>query len=84
MIFLIEYDRKDGQIIKFEKFSDADQQKARDTRLKLELDLLRAGIEHEVVILEAASEEALRKTHRRYFENLSELVASAATGIEVH
>jgi hypothetical protein len=44
----------------------------------LELELNRIGTVHEVVILEAATEEALRRTHRRYFENLSELVNSPA------
>ncbi len=33
----------------------------------------RDEVDREVVILEAESEEALRRTHRRYFENLSEL-----------
>ena len=79
MIFLIEYDRNDGRIITFEMFNDSEQQKAKESRLEMELDLNRRGIKHEVVILEAASEEALRKTHRRYFENLSELADSAAT-----
>jgi hypothetical protein len=81
MIFLIEYDRQHGQIVNFTEFKDSERQQAEDTRLERELDLNRHGIKYEVVILEAVSEEALRKTHRRYFENLSELAASAATGI---
>jgi len=73
MIFLIEYDRKRGQLVTFESFSDSDREKAEELRLQLELDLNLKGIDNEVVILEAATEEAIRRTHRRYFENLTEL-----------
>lgn len=78
MIFLIEYDRARGEIVTFKTFDDLDRRSAEDARLELELELSRLGTEHEVVILEAATEEALRRTHRRYFENLSELVNSPA------
>ena len=73
MIFLIEYDRKRGAIVKMETFDSSEQSKARDAQLQLELDLNHQGTEHEVVLLDAASEAALRRTHRRYFESLSEL-----------
>ena len=76
MIFLIEYDRSQGRLITFKTFKDSARQEAEDARLQLELELNRGGIEHEVVLLEAASEEALRRTHRRYFEDLAELVNS--------
>ena len=76
MIFLIEYNRTCGQIVTFESFDDADRRKAEDARFEKELELNRAGIEHEVILLEAGTEEALRRTHRRYFENLTQLVAA--------
>lgn len=78
MIFLIEYDRSQGRIVTFEAFQDSARQEAEDSRLQLELELNRRGTEREVVLLEAASEEALRRTHRRYFEDLNELVNSPA------
>ena len=78
MLFLIEYDRHRGQIVSFQTFDDSERRTAEDSRLELELELNRLGIEREVVILEAYTEEALRRTHRRYFENLSELVNSPA------
>ena len=78
MIFLIEYDRNHGEIITFKTFGDSERQNAEDARLEMELELNRLGTEREVVILEAATEEALRRTHRRYFEDLSELVNSPA------
>jgi hypothetical protein len=78
MIFLIEYYRSQGRIVTFRTFDDAARRDAEDARLQLELELNRLGTEREVVLLEAASEEALRRTHRRYFESLSELVNSPA------
>lgn len=73
MIFLIEYDRIQGHIVTFKSFDDAKRSHAEELRLELELALQRKGVEHEVVLLEAMTEEALRRTHRRYFENLTDL-----------
>lgn len=73
MLFLIEYDRDSAQIVTFRSFDDSEKDVAKTARLELELELNRLGIEREVVILEAASEDAVRRTHRRYFETLEEL-----------
>lgn len=70
MIFLIEYNRHEGRMIKFKKFNDSDRLKAEKERLELELNLNRKKIDHEVVLLEAEKESVLRHTHRRYFESL--------------
>ena len=79
MIFLIEYDRLQGYIVNFTTFKDSERFKAQDRRLKVELSLNRRGINHEVVLLEAAKEEMLRRTHRRYFENLRQIAESVET-----
>ena len=76
MIFLIEYNRLQGCLVTFRVFDDAERSKAEAARLEMELTLRRGGVNHEVVLLEAASEEALRRTHRRYFEDLKDLVKS--------
>ncbi len=73
MIFLIEYDRSEGSIINLERFQDSERLKAIESRLEIELDLNRKGTTHEVVLLEASSENALRRTHRRYFEDISQI-----------
>lgn len=73
MLFLVEYDRARGEMVSFRTFGDSERKDAEDRRLELEIALFRRGIEREVVLLEAASEEALRRTHRRYFEDLAEL-----------
>ena len=74
MLFLIEYDRSKGTIASFTSFGEGESQSAEQARLEMELDLNRRGIEREVVLLEAENEEALRRTHRRYFEDLAQLV----------
>jgi len=68
MIFLIEYDRELGRIETIKSFKDSERTLAQDARLELERQLNLEGNENEVVLLEAASEEALRQTHGRYFE----------------
>ena len=73
MIFLIEYDRSCGKLIQLQPFADADAAHARTRRLQLELERMSSNVGHEIVILEAASESQLRKTHRRYFEGLEQL-----------
>jgi hypothetical protein len=73
MLFLIEYDRNQGEVVAIQEFHDSARKKAESARLELELRLNRLGIEREVVILEAVTEKALRRTHRRYFEDLAEL-----------
>lgn len=74
MIFLIEYNRSKGRIVTFRQFDDSQRRDAENARLKNELNVNRDGIDHEVVLLEAASEEALRRTHRRYFEDLRQIL----------
>ncbi len=76
MIFLIEYNRSQGQIVTSRNFDDSRRREAQDSMLELELDLNRKGIDHEVVLLEARSEADIRRTHRRYFEDLSQILKS--------
>jgi hypothetical protein len=74
MLFLIEYDRMNGQLLRLVSFDDAEREAAEASRLDLELDLNRRQVDHEVVLLQAENEKALHRTHRRYFEDLAELV----------
>ncbi|NOT55897.1 MAG: hypothetical protein HOP18_14960 [Deltaproteobacteria bacterium] len=79
MIFLIEYARHQGRVVTFKAFDEAARRQAEDERLEMELDLNRRGIVHEVVLFEAATEAALRRTHRRYFEDLADLAKLPAS-----
>ncbi|HEY0348652.1 MAG TPA: hypothetical protein VGC60_10915 [Pyrinomonadaceae bacterium] len=78
MIFLIQYDRHKGRLVSMESFADSERTKAQETLLTLELELNQNGNDKEVVLLEAESEDAIRRTHRRYFEDLTELTTVPA------
>lgn len=79
MIFLIEYDRARGQVVLLRQFADSERLAAEEARLSLELTLNTSRSEHEVVLLDAASEEALKLTHQRYFSSLFTLGNSIST-----
>jgi len=74
MIFLIEYNRREGRLVTFKVYDQSERSKARAMRLDIELDLIRKKIDHEVVLLEAESEAALRRTHGRYFYDLRQML----------
>jgi hypothetical protein len=80
MLFLIDYDRKAGKIVTMRTFDDAQRREAYEARFALELSRHRDGSDHEVVLLEAADEHVIRKTHRRYFADLTELAKLPAAG----
>jgi hypothetical protein len=73
VIFLMEYDRPSGRIVGLDTSPDAERVLAEDKRLEREVQLQRTGLDREVVLLEAVDERALRRTHRRYFENASQI-----------
>jgi hypothetical protein len=75
MLFLIQYDRSKGEIVSLREFERGESRSAEQARLEMELDLNRRRVEREVVILEAENEQSLRRTHRRYFEDLAQLVS---------
>jgi hypothetical protein len=77
MIFLIEYSRPRGEIATYKRFDERDREEAANVRLALELELNQRDLQHEVVLLEADSEEALRRTHRRYFQNAKQIMESS-------
>jgi fructose-1-phosphate kinase PfkB-like protein len=78
MIYLIHYDRHAAELVAMQRFTPNERQRAEQVRLDTELELLKSGISHEIVLLEATNEEELRKTHRRYFEALEDLLSPAA------
>ena len=74
MIFLIEYDRRKGHLVTLRSFEDSERACATTERLELEIRRSKEGVEDEIVLLEAASIEALEKTHRRYFKTARQIV----------
>ena len=66
-LYLLTYDRRRRQLLSSLEFEPGQYEQANQVMLQAEL-------EHpdlEVVLLEAASIEDLKRTHRRYFEDLT-------------
>jgi uncharacterized protein YegP (UPF0339 family) len=76
--FLIEYHRKTGER-KMTPFRGPEG-RAKALKARLEADFARQDSDIEYVVIESASEADLRRTHRRYFESLHELVESSLPG----
>jgi hypothetical protein len=79
MIFLVEYSRSKGSLVSIHEFEDSERTQAENARLELEVSLNRAKTDHEVVLLQAQSRDALRRTHNRYFADLRELIEDFAS-----
>lgn len=83
MIFLVEYERARGRLVKLTEFLDSDLAKAEASRLALEIDLSRQRIDREVVLLQAKNRDALRRTHQRYFDTASDIVRSTRRDLQL-
>jgi len=84
MLFLIEYDRVNARRVYYEEFSDEQRSAAQEARFRREVVINRAKVEHEVVLLEAPSVDALRKTHARYFDDISEMLERLGSSTSAH
>lgn len=73
--FLLVYDRRVGQLRELREFDDADRETALAERFARERDT-EGRQDLEVVLLGAPSEEALRRTHSRYFKSAHEQLSS--------
>jgi hypothetical protein len=72
--FLIEYDRRAGEMLSFEELTSRDEAYARRRELEIAKD------DHiEVVVLEGDSLERVKHTHGRYFFSLEELIERRAS-----
>ena len=78
MHFLLVFDRLHGRLLSVRAFDDHRQALVERFRAEREH---RTDADIEVVVLTASSQDALRRTHARYFESVSTLATgSAATG----
>jgi hypothetical protein len=71
MNFLIHYDRTEGRLVSLTAYED--RKEASRNKLRIEIEMLSSGLNHEIVVLEATDEVSLRKTHKRYFTSLDDL-----------
>jgi hypothetical protein len=72
--YLLVFNRRSGSIVRFSEFAQANE--ALTARFDAETEFMDdANIE--VVVLGAASKDALRRTHGRYFHGAREMAGSA-------
>jgi hypothetical protein len=76
-LFMLTYDRSSATLMTLEVITAGRESEAFQRRLAAEVGAFRDGMDVEVVILEADSEESLRRTHARYFEDLGDLLDAA-------
>ena len=74
MIFLIDYDRKKGELRLFKQFRNDQRAEAQRERLDIELSLNGSRASREVVLLEANDERTLHQSHQRYFKTTREIL----------
>lgn len=72
-VFLIVYDRSRGEVVSMRSFAASDRATAEQAWRRAEHE--NPGLE--VVLLQADSEDALKRTHGRYFVDLDELIDRA-------
>lgn len=68
MIYLIHFDVTRGQLVSMQEFDNADRESAYLYRAQLERACRERRELVEIVTLEADDQNALRRTHGRYFE----------------
>ena len=71
-LFLLQYDRRQGKLLTLDAYDEARREEAMRRRRELELS---KSAHIEVIILEADSEATIRRTHRRYFQTIEEMLA---------
>lgn len=81
MLFVVDYDRKQGKILSLRQFENDHREEAEEARLEIELQIDQAESNREIVLLEAKDESALRKSHSRYFDDLEALAAAGTSAL---
>ncbi len=74
--FLVVYNQLSGQLLELTRYEAGKRDEALGARFAREL-MERDHRHIEVVLLGAASEDALRRTHARYFHTAAEIAATA-------
>jgi hypothetical protein len=78
--FLIVYDTRSGTLLDMRVFDAGRDDEALQERFREEI-AKNANEDVEIVVLRAASEDAIRQSHARYFASSSELLTSAGASL---
>jgi hypothetical protein len=79
--YLVVFNRREGSIVRFSEFPQAND--ALTARFDAEAEFV-GDTDIEVVVLGAASEAALRRTHTRYFQGAREMAQTALNKLRGH
>lgn len=79
-LFVLEFDRRTQRLATpVEAFDDDRRGEAGERRLAAQRRAIDEGLDHDIVLLEADSEEDLRRTHSSFFLTPEELGAELTT-----
>jgi hypothetical protein len=81
--FVLIYDRSLRQLVELREFSESKYTAAEAYRLRAQLHALRDELDQDVVLFQAVSRDALRRTHGSYFFSESELLERIKRAAEV-
>jgi hypothetical protein len=73
-LFVLIYDRTERRLLDLRTFAEADYQAADAFRLQAQYHASQAGLDQDIVLFQAESEESLRATHGLYFLTERQLI----------
>lgn len=73
-LFVLVYDRTRHRVVELREFPEADIAGAHAFRLGAQRHAIHQGLDEEIVLFQAASEESLKRTHGSYFLSEQELM----------
>jgi hypothetical protein len=79
--FVLIYDRQERELLDLREFAETDQVAASAFRLAAQRRALNDNLDQEIVLFQAASREALERTHGSYFLSEKELLHRALSGV---
>lgn len=80
--FVLVYDRSQQMLIDLKKFEDTERAGAEAFRHQAQRRALTDNLDQEIVLFQAHSEEALRRSHGSYFLSEEELLNRARRAVE--
>jgi hypothetical protein len=72
-VFLLIYDRSAKRLLRVEEYDQAERDRALFARHEAEVVAMEQHSDHEIVLFEAESLDALKRTHGSYFYTVREL-----------
>jgi hypothetical protein len=79
--FVLIYDRGRREVLALQEFPESDREVADAFRSAAQSRALRDDLDQEIVLFQAASREALERTHGSYFLSPKELLHRALSGV---